>query len=704
MPFSFGEISLKESKKNTSTAVKEALIFSRGGPAPEHLLFVLDTFHSRGTIDALRIWIERSVPKTTPYSLVCLSKLAKTAEDIKKEGVTAYYKVNGIDLGPHIKPNTIIISIGRAIYGITQDSNIHINCFYDLVFNETYFYSPDYKCNVFPIDAPEDLFKTTPMGVLPKDSFRMHFADYQIKKICKNILFLARPETPRRLKITKFSEKEQVDKFLKERTPAACKVAWDLETSGLSFVNDRIGCITMSFDGAEGFYLPWQLVDKNLLTEFFKNKYQIGQNLKFDIKFLHRNGIPTANVNSDTLPLAQTLNESRANGLKALAFYYTQYGGYDRDLDTYWRTFSPKTYLDIPEKILSQYATMDAIINFQVHEKMQHQMDELDKKYPPPNPDWWTIREYYEKKRIPAFKMFIPVEMRGVEVDMDIWDANSDKIDREIKKLQYVLSEKLKVKEFLGGHGMRLMSLSADTLFDEEDPDSDFGSGKQLGELLKWLGWENLGLSKMGYYLTGDEQLTRWEQLGRTEASLLKELRAYRTLQKTFLGTTTDTTMGWRQHLKHHEESGRFQLHPSYRVMGAESGRNTCSEPNWQQGPSHSLGADLVKEVISVPDKDDCLLATMDYSGLQLRLAAIDSGDKVLTNAYMNDIDADIHSTTGWNVFCANREFELDEIVVTQNGKSHIYFPHESLRVVREGKIIEIKVIDLRETDELTKK
>jgi len=703
--FTFGDVSLGSSKKGSGLETKGALLYERAHSNDEtHLIIVLETFPNQRHLDAFTKWLDRQIPQGYNYRIVSLSKYSKTSEEIKKEGVAEYYKRNAANILSYMTDKTIMITSGRAIYGITGDSNIHINSFYDIVFTQTYFYSREYECNVFPIDALEDIFKITPMGILPRDSFRMHFAEIQIKKILKNYDGLSEPPCPTRLKITKLMEADEADNFLKAWTPVSCKVCWDLETSGFDFVNDRIGCITMSFDGREGFYIPWYLIDKNLLTEFFRNKIQIGQNLKFDVKFLLNAGISTAKIDIDTLPMAQTLNESRSNSLKSLAFYYTQFGGYDRDLDDYKKRYNPKTYLDIPEKILSQYATMDAIINFQVYEAMEKRINWIDLAWPPPVEGWWTVREYFEKKRMPAMKMFVPVEIQGIEVDMDIWDKNSLDVDKEMKDLQRELSEKLKVQEFLGGHGLKVMSLDFHSFFDdcadEDDPESNFNSGKQLGEILKWLGWENCGMSKSGYYLTGDEQLTQWEQLGRPEATILKKLRAYKTLQKTFLGLP-DTNMGWRQHLKFHEDLGKSKLHPVYNVMGAETGRNTCREPNWTNLPSHSLGSDLVKEIVSVPDIEHCKLVTMDYSGLQLRLAALDGNDAFLLKAYKTDPNADVHSTTGWNVFCRNKEFEINEVIINQDGKEYVFFADETVKVKRGEKTEEVKARNLKETDTL---
>jgi DNA polymerase I-like protein with 3'-5' exonuclease and polymerase domains len=133
--------------------------------------------------------------------------------------------------------------------------------------------------------------------------------------------------------------------------------------------------------------------------------------------------------------------------------------------------------------------------------------------------------------------------------------------------------------------------------------------------------------------------------------------------------------------------------------MGAESGRNTCDSPNWQQIPSHGETARYIKEIISVPNKDEYFLATLDYSSLQIRLVAIDSNDKALAGAYRKDANADLHSITGYSIFAEGKKFDIDEVVVNVDGKERIFLAKEDVSIIRNGKHTRVLAEHLKETD-----
>ena len=73
-------------------------------------------------------------------------------------------------------------------------------------------------------------------------------------------------------------------------------MAWDLETSSLDHMTGVIGCITISFDGVTGYYIPWKYVDTEKLDKIMENNLQIGANLKFDLKFVWKPHKRTRNI------------------------------------------------------------------------------------------------------------------------------------------------------------------------------------------------------------------------------------------------------------------------------------------------------------------------------------------------------------------------------------------------------------------------
>ena len=157
--------------------------------------------------------------------------------------------------------------------------------------------------------------------------------------------------------------------------------------------------------------------------------------------------------------------------------------------------------------------------------------------------------------------------------------------------------------------------------------------------------------------------------------------------------------MGWRRYVRQHSD-GSWRIHPSYKVMMMSSLRCGCGDPNFQQVPSHSIGAKHFKKIFTAPP--GYYQVGMDYSSFQMRLAAIDSEDPVLMKEYRSNPNVDMHSKTAYNVFCKESKFDVDEVVVCQPGvPDRVYFAHETIKVTRSGIAVEVKASELLETDEI---
>jgi DNA polymerase I-like protein with 3'-5' exonuclease and polymerase domains len=427
-------------------------------------------------------------------------------------------------------------------------------------------------------------------------------------------------------------------------------VSFDLETSGLDYIKDHIGCITFSFDGRTGYFVPWKFVDKRLLNQMLLTcEKQIGANLKFDVRFLWRNGISAARIDEDTVQLGHIMNEQRFNGLKSHAFYYTCFGGYDRELDRYREKTGIQDFTLIPEHILFPYATMDAIVTYLTYIALIEQMQWVDITYPNEKDPEWTMERYYREVMMPAVNTFAKIEYKGVYVDRQQLATSRVALLSEIEEIETELAT-------IWGTG----------------GDFNFNSPKALGELLERLGYEELGRSEAGVYKTADAELERWKQKGHTEIAKLQRLRSLRVMIKTFISPEEDAEKGWEQYIRWHDEDKSWRMHPMYNVMRTESGRCRCDSPNMQNIPAHGDLAELVKKCITVPDTSKYKLCTLDYASLQIRLAALDTSlnedgrDNNLYEVYLDPkMGGDMHSRTGYGVFAEGRDFDIEVVEVT---------------------------------------
>lgn len=676
MPFEFGDLTTKTRKKEVSISRKNCLIEVQDLNTSYQVCFLLDSFYPAQIIKSFKKLIEMSIKSS--YCILSATTLDIKSDDLKQ--VVDFYSRNSIDILNNLPPNfnnVIYVSIGRAIFSFTKSDDLTVDSFYDFIFNNTYFYSPDVKSYVFPIDQLYSLFKNTLGSFVPQDAARTHFAEFQLKTLATKAEALLRETQIPEYTIHKLLTKESIDKFISEYKDYSGKIALDIETSSLDFTSGKLGCITVCMDRNNTYFLLASEINEDKFNEFISNKIVIGQGFKFDHKFLKRGNFNILLPNSDTLILGQTLNESRSNSLKALAYYYTKFGGYDRELDIFKKRYKIKSYLDIPLEILIPYASVDALVTFIVEEEMQKQVDTLDLRFPPIEGEY-TIRKFYEEIMMPSYREFFEIEYEGMFVKPERLNEVSNEIMKEISSLE---------EDILGRFKATKLSL-------------DLNSPKQLGLFIeKNLDWKCYGRNKDDTYSTGEDQLVRWIKDGHIEAEKIKKLRSLSTLLGMFVGTSEDER-GWREYIRRNPD-GTYRIHPQFGIGNAASKRNTCKDPNLQQTPSHGEFSSEIKSVISVPPPRDggrFLFGTLDYASLQIRLCALNSEDPFLCNLYKTDLDPDLHSTTGFELI---RGSEYDFIRVKDNSREYEFLPNQLINVLREGESKSIPAKDLDINDEI---
>ena len=679
--FAFGGLNIAASKKTLlADLIYNPVLIDQTDSSGKHpyYLVLMDEYYPPAKLKKIEKFFKLN--GIFNYRAVCSVNVKLKKDDIK-DGIGKHYRTNQSSWKEYIDSAKAILAVGPAMYSINHGTDLLVDHFRDIVFNKSYYWSPDTETYVFPIDSFNDIFvpiaskggggmftpsqSPSTLGDVPANTYRTRFAEYQIGLMQKTQLMKQRKIKPELVKI------ETTEDFLIicRNHYGAEKMCLDLETSGFDFMIDRIGCITMSFDGRTGYYIPWDVVDKKALNELLASvKMQIGANLKFDVRFLWRHGVSAARIDNDTVQLGHVLNEQRSNSLKAHAFLYTQYGGYDRDLDHYIEKTGIDDYTLIPEHIMIHYAAMDAVVTWLVHEALQKQLDWVDETYPNEKVPAWTMRRYYEDVMMPAVNKFAEIEYRGVYTDKAKLAQSREQILNEIQQIENELRALWEV-----------------------DDSFDFNSTKRLGELFEQLGWEDLGRSKVDVYQTSDAHLSKWAKLGHPGVKQFQRLRSLKTILKTFISASEDSEKGWAQYLREHPEDESTRMHPTFNVMRTESGRCRSDSPNMQNVPSHGEFAKLVKSCITTPNPDEYYLCTVDYASLQIRLAAIDTSlnedgrDQALYNVYTDPkMGGDMHSRTGYGVFAHGRDFKLDIVEVEEeDGTKHSFFADEWVKTER---------------------
>lgn len=676
--FSFGNIKVSSKKQTLGLKVNNNVILAdrdSTADSKSSLTFtpviLTDEIYDTYALKA----IEKFLNKCGLYRYKIVSAINCNLDQniIKAEGKIKFYKNNRSQFYNYIPPHAPIITVGAALYSVIMEDDVYPTYVQQIIFGKSNFwFSEDLTSAnghwIYPIESFRDIFAKGFQD--PVDSYKTKLAQIQIGALIKNGV----KPTPRYPKLIKHKI-ETKEQFIKEfYEPSRDRkdeiLAWDLETSGLSFLKDRIGCITLSFDGVEGWYIPWSIMDdecKTLLDKIFSRNKLAGANLKFDTKFLWKNGIPSARIDEDVIALGHCLDETRSNSLKTLAFLYSEYGGYERPLDKIkehlGKGFDISYIDDIPEEILWDYAVMDAIVTRRVLTNLHKTVDELDSKYPN-SLSSKKIKDYYYERRIPAENMYSKIEYTGVYVDKKALDDLRLEMNTYLRDVRSKLAESFEVPV-----------------------DFDWTSNSKLGKLIESKGWEEFGRSKAGDYLVGDFQLTRWSKTHK-EAKLITEMKSVQTLLNTFVGDETSNSViadflghndeegskGWTKMLVYHPEDDSWRMHPNFRPMYTDSGRSRCTSPNMQQIPSHSNWATKIKRCIVTPNNDEYYMVTIDYSSLQLRLACIDQREEDFLREVLRRPKVDIHSATGFKTLAQGRKFDISTIDVDLENGEHKTF------------------------------
>ncbi len=370
-------------------------------------------------------------------------------------------------------------------------------------------------------------------------------------------------------------------------------LAWDTETTGLHWFTDKLVCLTFCNDGKKGYYVPWKHIEQNdenqllLLAVFYTCNRMVGANIKFDLHYLWKNlpGFDIFRVKriDDVGQLSHALNSNRTKGLKPLTYFYTPFGGYDNELDTFRAQTGVSNYSQIPANILSKYATIDAIVTYRIYIALRKHVQWVDQNFPNEKPINWTIEKWYDEFMMTVYPYFIRMEHRGMRIDKDYLDDVRARLKKRIPEVTKKLCELWNVPE-----------------------NFKFGSTVELGKQIQKMGWPAVELSKRGEYATSDDCIQEWKRQNRPGIKELIELRELNSFLGTFVGEPSETgrqedATGWEQFIVYHPEDDSWRIHQEYIIMGTETFRCIGKNPNLQNVPAHSKLSDEVKRAIFVP-------------------------------------------------------------------------------------------------------
>ena len=393
---------------------------------------------------------------------------------------------------------------------------------------------------------------------------------------------------------------KEYEKFLHELQQQK-EYALDTETTSLSPVQAEIVGIGFSWKNGKAYYVPASMVDERL-KKILQNDHgtKIGHNLKYDYLVLKRNSIPLGGAWSDTMIAAYLLSPGSRNfDLDSLSF--AEFGFRKTPITKLiGEGRKQKSMAEVPVPDVADYCGEDADYTWRLYKKLLPRLEEM------------RLLEIFRDIEMPLSKVLAEMEYRGIKVDAKHLGGLSKTAEKEIEKLQKHIW-KLSGGEFNIGSPIQLKEV--------------------LFEKLK-IPTENLKKGKTGLS-TAATELEKLRDLHPIVA-LIFDWRELTKLKNTYLDTLPNLI---------NPATGR--VHTSYSQTIAATGRLSSSDPNLQNIPVRTeFGRGIRKAFVA---EEGFTLLAIDYSQIELRLAAHLSKDKKMMEAFKNGDD--IHTATAMEIF-----------------------------------------------------
>ena len=396
------------------------------------------------------------------------------------------------------------------------------------------------------------------------------------------------------------------------RLQAAPLVALDTETTGLDPMRAEIVGLSWSLEAGAAAYLPLahdypgapeqlpRAAALECLRPWLENPAaaKLGQHLKYERHVFANHGIELRGLEHDTLLQSYVLEAHLPHSLESLAERHLGQRGLSyADLCGKGAQQIPFAQVDVERA--STYACEDSDFTLQVHQRL---WPRLQAEAP--------LRAVYALE-IACSEVLYRIERHGVLIDAATLARQSHEL------------------------GLRLVELEARAHALAGQP-FNLASPKQLGEIL----YDRLGLPVLKKTATGarstDEEVL--EKLAE-DYPLPAQILQHRSLAK-LKGTYTDKLAALA-----HPRTGRVHTH--YAQAVAVTGRLSSNEPNLQNIPIRTPEGRRVREAfVAAPGH---LIASADYSQIELRIMAHLSDDPALLRAFHDGLD--VHRATAAEVF-----------------------------------------------------
>ncbi len=420
----------------------------------------------------------------------------------------------------------------------------------------------------------------------------------------------------------KIIEKEEHFKDFFKKIKTKKRFTFDVETTSFDPLASYLLGISFSWKQGEAYYLkihneqyrnqneninlfnyakeektinmhPWLKMLKDIFED--KKIEKIGHNIKFDIRVIQAQGIDIQGARFDTMIASYLLNPgSRQHGLDALVFSELGFEKITKE-DLLGKGKTKQKFQEIELKKLGLYSCEDADFTNRLINPSKKQLQEQD---------MWGL---FLDMEMPLVKVLAQMENNGVILEPKIFQRLHKEVSDKLNNLEEEIHK-------LAGVNFNI------------------SSPKQLKNIL----YEKLDIptndiskTKTGYSTAADEL----EKI-KDQHKIVPLIQKHRELEK-LLNTYIDV-------LPQLVNSNTNRIHTSFNQTVTATGRLSSTDPNLQNMPIRTeLGKKIRKGFVA---PKGFKIVSLDYSQIELRLAAHMSGDETMIKYFQDD--KDVHTAT----------------------------------------------------------
>ncbi len=468
-----------------------------------------------------------------------------------------------------------------------------------------------------PVDASiEDLHRQEPDHRALLELFKQLEFDSLVERVRGG----AARDEKRYVLVDDEKKRRHLVRLLKE----ADSFVFDIETTSLNPLEADIVGMSFAVREGEAFYIPTGLKtemqgslfpaeEAPAFSDVLKplaplledpKKPKGGQNVKYDMLVLRRCGVDVKGVAFDTMVASYLVDPSlRQHNLDFLSLRYLDIKKIPTE-ELIGKGKNQISMADAPVEKVCEYACEDADMTLRLKGVLEPQLDEMG------------MRKLYEEVEIPLITVLAKMEETGIRLDKSILAEMSEELGAQLQELE-----------------TRIHALAGEEF--------NINSPKQLGEVLfeklelhKELGLKRVKKTKTGY----STDVSVLEQMaGHPLVDAVLEYRSLSKLKSTYVDALPQLVS---------PRTGR--LHTSFNQTVTATGRLSSSDPNLQNIPVRTELGRRIRAAF-VPQDDDHLLLSADYSQIELRVLAHLSRDEGLVDTFLQG--EDVHRRTAALIF-----------------------------------------------------